>query len=265
MIPLLLLFQVGSVPKASPLDQRYQSCLSLATNDPKAAEAEAVRFAAAGGGARAKQCHAMALAQQGRWAEAATWFETAANDADKAKDPLAARYRAQAGNAWLASGDAAKAKVALTAALGGQLTDFERGEALLDRARAAVAAGDPAAARTDLDAALEAVPKDPLAWLLSATLARRMEDLPRAKADIQQAIKLAPDDASVQYEAGVIAAASRDFTGARTAWQLAAKIAPAGTPVGDKARAALETLAPVFIAPPAPAPVAPPPPAPPAK
>ena len=270
MIPFLLL-QVGTVPAASPLDRRYQACLSLATSDPKAAEAEAERFRVAGGGARARQCLAMALVGEARWSDAAAAFEAAASDADAAKDPLAARYRAQAGNAWLAAGDPVKARAALTVALAGQLTDFERGEALLDRARAAVANGDQAAARTDLDAALIAVPKDPLAWLLSATLARRMNDLPRAADDIQQALRLSPDDASVQFEAGVIAAASRDFIGARTAWQKAAKIAPAGTPIGDKARDALTALAPVFVtapgAPtgPAPAPAPPPPAPPPAK
>lgn len=258
LIPLLLL-QVGTTPAPNPLDQRYRSCLALATNDPKAAEAEAAAFGAAGGGARAKQCHAMAMAQQGRYAEAAAWFETAANDAVAAKDPLAARYRAQAGNAWLAAGMADKARAALTNALTGTLGDFERGEALLDRARASVALGQAQTARADLDSALDLVPKDPLAWLLSATLARRMKDLPRAKGDIQQALTLSADDASVQLEAGNIAALSGDAAGARAAWQMAVKLAP-GTPVGDSARAALAQFdAPAPPAPaPAPAPTAPP-------
>lgn len=253
MILLPLLLQVGSTPPLNPVEARYRACLAMATNDPKGAEAEAERFRTAGGGARARQCLGMALVQQGRWAEAATAFEAAAADAQAAKDPTAAHYRAQAGNAWLAAGDAAKARIALTAALTGTLSDFERGEALLDRARALVAAGQQQSARTDLDAALELVPKDPLAWLLSATLARRMEDLPRAQGDIAQALKLSADDASVQLEAGYIAVLSRDFAGARKAWQAAAKLG-AGTPVGERARAALTELAPVFVTTPAPAP-----------
>jgi Flp pilus assembly protein TadD len=73
---------------------------------------------------------------------------------------------------------------------------------------------------------------------LSATLARRMNDLPRAQTDIAEALKLASDDASVQLEAGNIAALSGDADAARTAWQAAAKLAP-GTATADNARAAL--------------------------
>ena len=254
MILLPLMFQVGSTPSAlSPNEQRYRACIALATSDPKAAEAEADRFRSAGGGARAHQCQGMAYTQEARWGDAATAFEAAARDADAAHDPEAARYWAQAGNAWLAAGDAVKAQTALTTAItAGTLDNFGRGEALLDRARAQVAAGRLASARGDIDAAQEATPKDPLAWLLSATLARRMNDLPRAQTDIAEALKLSPDDASVQLEAGNIAALSGDADGARTAWQAAAKLAP-GTAIADNARAALAQFdAPAIAAPAAP-------------
>lgn len=259
LLPLPLMFQVGSTPSAlSPNEQRYRACISLATSDPKAAEAEADRFRIAGGGARARQCQGMAYAQEARWGDAATAFEAAARDADTAHDPEAARYWAQAGNAWLAAGDAVKAQTALTTAItAGTLDNFGRGEALLDRARAQVAAGRLSSARGDIDAAQEATPKDPLAWLLSATLARRMNDLPRAQTDIAEALKLSSDDASVQLEAGNIAALSGDADGARTAWQAAAKLAP-GTATADNARAALAQ----FDAPAAAAPATPPAPSP---
>lgn len=205
MILLPLMFQVGSTPSAlSPNEQRYRACIALATSDPKAAEAEADRFRSAGGGARAHQCQGMAYTQEARWGDAATAFEAAARDADTAHDPEAARYWAQAGNAWLAAGDAVKAQTALTTAItAGTLDNFGRGEALLDRARAQVAAGRLVSARGDIDAAQEATPKDPLAWLLSATLARRMNDLPRAQTDIAEALKLSSDDASVQLEEAI--------------------------------------------------------------
>ena len=240
MILLPLMLQVGSTPSPlSPNEQRYAACVSLATSDPKAAEAEADRFRIAGGGAKARQCQGMAYAQEARWGDAATAFEAAAHDADATRDPLAARYWAQAGNAWLAAGDPVKAQTALTTAItAGTLDGFGRGEALLDRARAQVAAGRLASARGDIDAAQEAAPKDPLAWLLSATLARRMNDLARAQTDITQALKLAPDDASVQLEAGNIAALAGNADDARTAWQAAVKLAP-GTAIADNARAAL--------------------------
>ena len=240
MILLPLMFQVGSTPSPlSPNEQRYRACVALATSDPKSAEAEADRFRIAGGGALARQCQGMAFTQEARWSDAAAAFEAAARDADAAKDRQAARFWAQAGNAWLAAGDTDKAQTALTTAItAGTLDDFGRGEALLDRARAQVAAGRLPSARGDIDGALEAVPKDPLVWLLSATLARRMNDLPRAQTDIAQAVKLASDDAAVQLEAGNVAALSGDSGGARTAWQAAARLAP-GTAIADNARAAL--------------------------
>ena len=56
------------------------------------------------------------------------------------------------GNAWIAGGDGARAKAALDAAIArGTLIGQDRGEVYLDRARAFVAIGNMAAARSDLD------------------------------------------------------------------------------------------------------------------
>ena len=100
------------------------------------------------------------------------------------------------------------------------------------------AAGDPAAARTDMDEALKTAAEDPLAWLLSATLARRTGDLPRARTDIARALALAADDAQVQLEAGNIAAAGGDATRAQAAWREAVRLAPTA-PAGRSAAEAL--------------------------
>ena len=87
------------------------------------------------------------------------------------------------------------------------LTGLALGEAHLDRARALVAAGDAGGARADLDRALADAPADPLAWLLSATLARRMRRPRRAHGPISpRRSSSSADDASVQLEAGNIAA-----------------------------------------------------------
>ena len=239
----------------NPTETRYRVCLDMATSNPQAAQNEAERFRLAGGGAKARQCLALAYAMQEKWRDAAIAFEAAAQEAAAAKDALATRYWAQAGNAWLATGEPVKAYAALNHALAdGTLTGQDRGEALLDRSRALVAAGQLAAARADLDAALEEAPKDPLAWLLSATLARRTKDLPRAQNDIAQALKLSADDASVQLEAGNIAALAGDADAAKSAWEAAVKIAPTSA-AGQNARAALgqfDTPAPTPALPPTP-------------
>lgn len=232
---LFALLAAAAAPDAS-------ACLSMARNDPAAAEREAnlLPLATQPGGIA---CRAFAQAQQGRYADAAQSFAAAARAAEGAKDDRAAAYWAQSGNAWLAVGEPAKARAALDAALAaGTLTDLQRGEAHLDRARALVAAGDLPAARRDLDEAVVTAGDDPLAWLLSATLARRMNDLPRAKLDIAQALRRSADDASVQLEAGNIAALSNDPDRARAAWAEAARLAP-DTPAGRSAAGALTQFA----------------------
>lgn len=247
MTPLLILLAAAQAGPPSPAQQRFERCVDLATNDPAAAVAEAGRWQSAGGGFLARQCLGMAYATQRNWPASATEFDAAARAAEAARDPRAANYWAQAGNAWLAAADAARAQVALNAALGaGTLAGLQLGEAHLDRARALVAGGATREARADLDQAIRHAPQDPLVWLLSATLARRANDLPRARRDIAEALRRSDDDASVQLEAGNIAALAGDEPGAKTAWNRAVLLAP-DSDAGRQARAALAQ----FAAPPA--------------
>jgi len=243
MILPLLLAASTVTPAAGPPDPRearYHHCVAQVRSDPVAGLAEADRWRGADGGHLAQQCAGLAEVAQGHWALAAGDFERAARNALTGSDNRAGGYWAQAGNAWLAAGEPAKARAALDAALAaGTLTGLQRGEAQLDDARALVATGDLVSGRAALDGALGSAGADPLAWLLSATLARRMDDLPRARKDIAEALARAADDASVQLEAGNIAALARDEAGARAAWAEAARIAP-NDPRGQAAVAALQ-------------------------
>ena len=247
MISLLLALAAvqasGQTPaQAGPLDirtDRLQRCIALVQTDPAAARAEAQRWRAAGGRFAARECAGLAYAAEKAWPAAAGEFEEAARAAQLAKNAGAATYWAQAGNAWLAAADPAKARAALDSALtAGTLTGLPLGEAQLDYARALVATGDLESARTDIDLALVNAADDPLAWLLSATLARREGNPARAKKDISEALRRSSDDASVQLEAGNIAALAGDEAGAREAWGQAARLAP-NTPVGRSAVTAL--------------------------
>lgn len=247
---LLLLAQIATPAPApvtgppAPAQQRWEDCVELAVGDPARGIAEAERWKLANGGFLAQQCLGMAYANQRRWISASGAFEAAAREAEVARDTRASKYWAQAGNAWLAAANPAKARAALDAALAtGNLTGLELGEAHLDRARAVVASGDLGGARADLDQAVLKAPADPMAWLLSATLARRTGDLPLAQRHIKEALARAADDASVQLEAGNIAVMSRDEAGAKAAWEKAAQLAP-GTEQASAARAALKQFAP---------------------
>ena len=246
---IALLGQTNPLPVGPPapvaafpsltIQQRHDACLDQATDNPAQAERDAVAWRSQGGIFFARQCLGMAYANEGRWALAADEFAGAAQDAEVAHDQRAAHYWAQAGNAWLAAKEPAKARLTLDAALAaGTLVGLQRGEALFDHARALVLLGELEAARADLDRALSLANADPLIWLSSATLARRMDDLPRARSDIAKAFELSADDPSVYVEIGNIAALGSDETGARNAWADAIRIAPASG-AADLARAAL--------------------------
>lgn len=230
---------VGATPEA-----KYDACVDAATTAPDQAEKIAGQWRLVGGGFLARQCLGMSYATRQRWTAAAEAFEQAAREAEVARDARAANYWAQAGNARLADGDTIAAGTALDAALAsGSLTGLARGEAQLDRARVRVAGGDMPGARGDLDRALKDAPADPLAWLLSATLARRTGDLTRARADIAEAVRRSPDDASVQLEVGNIAGLSGDTKAARTAFEAVQRLSP-DSPQAKAAAASLDTLPP---------------------
>lgn len=174
-------------------------CAGLVRTAPPRAIEAANRWTLEGGGIDARLCLGQAYVASDRWAPAAAAFAQAADDATRAGDDRAAHLRVQSGNAWLAADQPAKAIAALNGALAlASMSDGLRGEALIDRARANVAANDLAAARTDLDAGIALVPDDPFGWYASASLAARAGDQARARTDIAKALALAPSDADIR-------------------------------------------------------------------
>jgi tetratricopeptide (TPR) repeat protein len=231
ILPLTLL--LTAAPVTGPIGDgtvqaHFDACAKQSDIDPAGAQQTAIAWAKTGGGVAAAQCLGIARSATGDWKGAAEAFSTAADLADKIHQPLAAASAwVSAGNAALAAGDAANARTALSTAIASpDLPDPLKGEAYVDRARAGVAAGDNQAARADLDQAVSLVPADPMAWLLSATLARRMNDDIRAAADIKEAMLRAPNQSDVLYEAGNIAASSGDMDDARAQWTRAASAEP---------------------------------------
>jgi tetratricopeptide (TPR) repeat protein len=234
---LLALAALQAAPAASATTP--DSCAALVKSAPEKAIETANAWRAAGGGVSARMCLGLGYVALERWAPAATAFEQAAADAETAKDGRRADLLVQAGNAHLAAGDAAAAKRLLDSALVAGIASPElRGEVHLDRARAAVALGDLAGARADIDQATRLVPSDPAAWLLSSALALREEKVARAQADIAKAIGIAPNDADVLLQAGTVAGISGEVEEARTLYARAAKAAP-DSPAGKAAAAAL--------------------------
>lgn len=188
-------------------------------------------------------CRALEASRLGRNADAAQDFEQAAG-LTKPTDPATARAWAAAGNMWIAAGDPAKAGLDLDRALSGAaLPPLQRGEVLLDRARAAEEQGDLKTARAKVTEASQSISSDPFLWYFSAALAIREGDLANAKTSIGKALDLDPNDPAMLFEAGHIAELGDDDAGARDYWSRASAGDPNGE-IGKAAREALDAIGP---------------------
>jgi tetratricopeptide (TPR) repeat protein len=186
-------------------------------------------------------CRAMEANKEGQPEAAATAFEQAALATDE-KDPARSRMYAAAGNMWIAAGQPGKAALALDRALAGTGLEAEqRGEALLDRARAAEAQNDLKTARAKLTEAAATISDDPFYWYFSAAVAIRELDKATALTAIGRALSLAPADPNILFEAGHVAHFTGDDFKARDYWTRAAAADPNG-PAGKEARNALAIL-----------------------
>jgi tetratricopeptide (TPR) repeat protein len=186
-------------------------------------------------------CHALAAQKGGKFEAAAQAFEQAAV-ASPAKEAATSRLWAAAGNMWIAANQPGKAALALDRALAGTgLQAEQRGEALLDRARAAEAQNDLKTARARLNEAAATISADPFYWYFSAALAIREGDKATAQSAINKALTLAPSDPAILFEAGHVAHFVGDEAKARSYWMRAAGSDPRG-PVGKAAAKAVEML-----------------------
>lgn len=233
----------SAAPQVPPeMQQRFAACTDMIRTEPERAVDAANAWLVQNGGIYARQCLGLAYVALERWAPAATVYEQAARDAQSANDVRRADFWVQSGNAWIAAGEPTRAVMAFDFALAGNaLSDELRGEVHLDRARALVALGNGAAAREDIDRALQLVPSDPFAWYLSAALHRRGNDLPRANSDIQQALQRASDNPDITLLAGTIAGQMGDMERAEALYRRVAQQAP-DTDAGRAAQESLATL-----------------------
>ena len=227
--------RTASAPAAAPapVKGRLQQCLDLAMVRPSEAiglaeswlaEAKVMRDRAG-----AKQCKALAMTRIDGWNEAAALFLSAREDTPGHELAERARLGALAGNALIAAEDNAGAFAALDAARADALKAGDaklQGSIQVDRARALVALGRNDEAATALAEARTAAPDNPQAWLLSATLSRRMGKLAEAQAQIERAAELLPVEPEIGLEAGVIAVLSGRDEAARKSWQSVIRTAP---------------------------------------
>jgi len=189
--------------------------------------------------AQAFTCRALQASNAGNSEEAAQAFEQAAN-AQSENEAEKARLWAAAGNMWIAANQPGKAAMALDKALTGTgLQAEQRGEALLDRARAAEAQNDLKMARSKVTEAARTVSEDPFLWYFSAALAIRENDAVTAKEAIGKALTLEPNNPTILFEAGHVYHFAGELAAARDYWSRAS----AADPNGKSGQAAREALA----------------------
>lgn len=222
-------------------------CLQLVSSSPP----DAIDFAQGWrgettGSARAEpgRCLGLAYSALERFGEAEEAFIEARNDAASIDMATRAVLGARAANAAFAAGANDRALSLLDQAHGDALVAGDSrlaGETSIDRARVLVALGRTNEAATALAEARTTTPGNPLAWLLSATLARRIGNLDEAQQHIQRAADLLPVDPEIGLEAGVIAALSGRDAAARRSFQSVLVAAP-GSEYAKKAQGYLDQL-----------------------
>ncbi len=224
-----------------------QRCLAQARNAPATAITEASAWLARTEpitGGEPQFCLGTAYGELSRWPEAEAAFIAGRDAVGPANIGLRAQMGGIAGNVALLQKAPARALVALDMAHGDALTAGDIalvGEISLDRARALVALKRDAEAATALVEARTSAATNPLAWLLSATLSRRLGKLPAAQAQINTAAGLDPTDPEIGLEAGLIAMLQGREDAARKSWQSVIRLAP-GSDIATTAQGYLAQL-----------------------
>lgn len=239
--------QVRPVAPPPALQQgKEQECTAAIPAGASAAEDDARTWRDGATGqdrALADLCLGMALSEQLNFGEAEAAFLDG-RDSAAFQTPLRARLGSMAASAAMAQGAAERALTQLDVAMTDLAGDRSGPLPLaiaLDRARALVSLGRLDTAEKPLADARELAPGSAEAWLLSATLSRRRNELAEAQARIEKAAQLSPVDPEIGLEAGVIAMLSGREEAARKSWQSVVAAAPK-SPAAETARGYIAQL-----------------------
>lgn len=218
-------------------EREYARCMALAPSDPNDAFEMATAWKELGGGDAAEHCASVALLYSGQPGFAARRLEVLA-DTVVAGPEFKGQILAQAGQAWLLHGDAARAEAALTEAI---KLRRNRPEVMIDRAQARAALADYNGAAEDLTAAINADPTNDDAYKFRASAYRYMKRLDEARDDIEHSLTLDPDDPAAYLESGNIFRLAGDDASARREWLTAIGLDPDGD-AGAAARTNIEKM-----------------------
>lgn len=233
---MFLLAQDGAaapLPPRSVAEDRLSLCLGRARTDPTTAIVEASTWSTDASGSEdsyPQQCLGLAYTVLLRWPAAERAFVAAREAAGESDRFRRAQLATMAANAALADERPVDALASLELAAGdaaASADDGLRAMVEVDRARALVLQGREAEAEATLASARALDPQSPYAWLLSATLARRLGKLAEAQGHIETAAALSPGYPEVGLEAGVIAMLAGRREAAEASWRSVVELAPA--------------------------------------
>lgn len=227
-------------PGSFEQSKQYAACMVLARDHAQDAYDSAGTWLAAGGGAPAQHCRAVALIGLDRYAEAADLLVQIANDLAKtdAREAILADLYGQAAQAWLMAGDGEQALVADNVALELEPDDVEL---RIDRAVVHVGVGQYWEAIDDLNRATELAPERADILVLRASAYRYVESPELALEDVGRAIAIDAGNAEAYLERGILEAQTGDPAAARADFLKAVELAPE-SPTAEAAQARLQQL-----------------------
>ena len=211
-VPLPAAAQQSTTGSTVLQDAAYQDCLALVRRNPEEGFAQAQLWQNTGGGLPAQHCAALALVELKHYGDAADRLEQLLPLAEKQAPHLTVAILDQAANAWLLAEQPDRARKLLDIAL---KAAPDTPDLLIDRALAAAALNDYAAARRDLDVALRADPTRADALALRAAARRQTGDMNGAMEDAETALAIEPRLPEALLERGILRLNKGDKRGAR--------------------------------------------------
>jgi tetratricopeptide (TPR) repeat protein len=217
----------------------YDACMRKAEREPDAAFEDAMGWARArGGGEPALHCAAVALFNRGSYRQAADAFTDLAARFRDRRTLLRASLVAQAGRAWLAADEPARAVSAFAAAI--EISP-ETPTFWIDRAEAQAAEGKFWEAIDDLNRAIDLDAGRGDARALRAAAYRQVDATDLAIEDADAAVRLAPKLPEAWLERGILRRMRGDKDGARRDWREVLLLEPDGQ-AAETARANIERM-----------------------
>jgi tetratricopeptide (TPR) repeat protein len=216
----------------------HDRCVAYVQAHPQEGLERAKEWREQGGGFYADHCIAMALFQLHDFAEAAQRFEQLATATLGMPPRQRAQTLDQAGQAWLAAREPARAKIAFDAAL--QLAGDDA-DLRIDRAEAFAELQQYWDAIDDLNRASELAPDRADVYFYRGSAYRHVDAPALALEDIQRGLSLAPDSTVGLLERGILRRLSGNIAGAQQDWKRVTELAP-NSPEGKAAAIDLANL-----------------------